>query len=584
MKDLIISYLAPLILSFTPISLILIKYLSRLFSKHDPLLGQTTVLCTNITGTLTEENLIVRTFYFDKYKGKIEDNSRFIKIEDREERPGEEALIEKNSLIENETFRLMSVIAFLCKFKKTRSTEEIIKTLMMECGFSKGKTETDYEMLQELHSNLEKKFSTVITFKKETKEIFAFTKGNPLKILKKCTKATINGKKVDIDYQMARKFRKRIKQLNKNGQKVIGFAYKQLPFKKQEKYTEHFAENDMTFLGIMGITNLLKTNLKEPMDAIKTSGIKTYILTSQKEKKALAIAKIHKLVNPLYCETITGEYLSRLNDQKISKMLLNKEKDYIFAELKEEDKLKIIALLRQQGETVAVINKKGKNNLKEMIDAINKGKIIQSNYKKFSKHAISCKIAETLLILTAFALKAMTPLSIILIISLDLFVNIGLEFSLRVSDINKEQLNIKKSLANLLINGISMGIIVSAIYILSLIRYGWNIGETLSYTDSAFLSASSITFMLLAALQIANAFNLKNENKSILKTNIFSNLYLILTTIISILLIYILTTFSIFNNYFKLEKISTLEWEIVLFCVLILIIIEEFRKFFTRKT
>ncbi len=583
MKELIISYLAPLILSFTPISLILIKYLSKIFSKHDPLLGKTTVLCTNITGTLTEENLIVRTFYFDKYKGKIEDNSRFIKIEDREDNPGEEALIEKNSLIENETFRLISVIAFLCKFKKTKRIEEIIRTLMMECGFSKGKTENDYSILQELPSNPEKKFSTIVAFKKETKEIFAFTKGNPLKILKRCTKATINGKKVDIDYQMARKFRKRIKQLNKNGQKVIGFAYKQLPFKKQDKYTEQFTENDMTFLGITGITNLLKTNLQEPIAAIASSGIKTYILTSQKEKKALAIARIHKLINPQYCETITGEYLSRLNDQKISKMLLNKEKDYIFAELKEEDKLKIIELLRQQGETVAVINKKGKNNLKEMIEAINKGKIIQSNYKKFSKHAISCKIAEILLIITALALKAPTPLSITLIISLDLFVNIGLELSLRVSAINKEPINNKKSLAGLLINGISMGIIVSLIYILSLIRYGWNIGESLEFTDSAFLSASSITFILLAALQIANAFSLKNEDQSILKTNVFSNLYLILTTIISILLIYILATFSLFKDYFKLETISTLEWEIILFCVLILIIIEEFRKFFIKK-
>lgn len=324
---------ALVILSATPISLILINKFSRIFSRFHPKLGETTAICTNITGTLTEDNLMVRTFFYDKYKGKISSGSRFIKIEDKE-KDKEPMLVEKNELLKDDMFRLIAVTTFLCHFKKTKLIEETIKKLIMECGFSKHKTEDDYEIIQQLPTHPDKKLSTIVTIKRETKEIFAFSKGNAYEILKKCSKYTTNGRKHEIDNQIRRKFRKRIKQLNKNGQKVIAFAVKPLPLKRQKTYTEQFAEEEMTLLGFMGVTNPLKENLEEPIGLIKNSGIKTYILTRVKERKAIAIGRKQNLINPQYFESITGEYLQSLSDEKIQKNALKQRKRLHFRRIK----------------------------------------------------------------------------------------------------------------------------------------------------------------------------------------------------------------------------------------------------------
>jgi magnesium-transporting ATPase (P-type) len=579
-------------LSITPLSLIFINRFSRIFSKFNPRLGETTAICTNVTGTLTDSDFAVRTFFYDKYKGKIKDKSRFIKITDTT-KDKEPMMVEKEELLKDDMFRFIATTTFLCHFQKTKIAEETIKKLIMECGFNKHKTEEDYEVIQKLPTHPEKKLSTIITIHRKTKEIFAFSKGNAYDILKKCSKYTTNGKKHEIDSQTRRKLRKRVKQLNKNGQKVIAFAYKPLPLKRQSEYTEQFAENEMTFLGVMGVTNLLKENLTESIDLIKQSGIKTYILTRVKERKAIAIGRKQNLINPQYFETVTGEYLRSVSNDKLYKMLANKEKDYIFAELKSADKQRIIDTLRFQGETVAVINKKRRLGFSKIVEGIRKGRIISKNYQKFSHHAIACKFSELLVLVLALILKAPTPLLIILILGIDLFINLILESALRVNKIEEdvmsskfhpEKLRIinKNSLTGLLINSLSMGLILTVTYFSSLIRYGWNIGETLPENSATFTKAAAISLTLLVLLLIINAFNLRDKTKSFFQINFFSNPILIFTSIITILVMYFLVTFEPAYTYLQLNTLSSLDWQIIGFSAFVFFVIEEVRKLFVR--
>lgn len=107
------------ILSATPLSLILINRFSRIFSKYNPRLGETTAICTNVTGTLTDRDLAVRTFFYDKYKGKIKDKSRFIKITDTT-KDKEPMLVEKEELLKDDMFRFIATTVFLCHFQKNK--------------------------------------------------------------------------------------------------------------------------------------------------------------------------------------------------------------------------------------------------------------------------------------------------------------------------------------------------------------------------------------------------------------------------------------------------------------------------------
>lgn len=593
MQELFVSKIIPAILSVTPISIILINLLSGQFSKHNASLGKVTTICTNLTGTLTEDHLIVRTIFFDKYKGKIEDNSKFISIEDREEKKDEIILLEKSELKKDQVFSLLALTSFICHFEKTKQIEDTILKLMKECEFSKADFLNKYDIIEKIPDH-QSKLSTVVVINKDTKEIFAFSKGHPIEILDRSTKTTINGKKIELDHSGRRKIRKRVKQLNKNGQKVIAFSFKPLPLKRQDHYTSSFTENDMTFLGMMGVTNPIKQNIAEEIELIKKASIKTFILTGVKERKATAIALIHKLINPQYFESITGSYLKNLSDQKLHKMLTNKEKDYVFAELKEDDKSRIIKLLQNTGETVCVITRKGHTNIKNLVSGIKKGRLIQKNRQKFMQHAVICKTTETLLIASALILKAPTPLSIALIIGLDLVVNMALELSLRVnpvsqeimsSDFHPEETKIfnPKSFFPFFTSALITALIITGVYFLTLIRYGWKIGENLKANDAALTKSATTVLVLVIIVQILNAFSLRSKEKSIFTISPFQNPYLFLTSIIAVLSIYIVTTIEPITAALHLNSLTSLEWQIIIFCATVILAIQEILKIFSKK-
>ncbi|MBD3361072.1 hypothetical protein GF366_04720, partial [Candidatus Peregrinibacteria bacterium] len=247
MHDIILTKIGPLILSAIPISLIFINQLGKIFSRYNPRLGNTTTICTNLTKTLTKDSLVVRTIYFDKYKARIDNKNSLIKVKDMEK--DEELLIDRRQLKKDKTLKEMATITILCSFKKLKRIETVLKEFFATCKIDKQKIKNDYEIIANIPSLPGKKFSTIVAAKIDTKEIFALTKGNPLQVLKKCTKTYFKGKKVELTPYLKRKIRKKIKRLNKNGEKAIGFAIKPLPKKRMKNYTEQFTENEMTYVG-----------------------------------------------------------------------------------------------------------------------------------------------------------------------------------------------------------------------------------------------------------------------------------------------------------------------------------------------
>ncbi len=578
MKNLIITYIFPLLLAATPLSLIIIKQFQKLFSTQHPNIGKTTTICTNITNTLTENVLYVRTIYFDKYKASIENTKSLVKIQNLDDNK-KDLLVDKLQLQKDQVLNLMAITSNLCHHKKTKKIEDTIIEFFAQCGVNNHKIKEDYSIIDTIPSHQEKKLSTVVAIQNDTKEIFAFTKGHPSTLLKKCTKMILNGDKIPLDNNLKRKLRKKIKQLNKNGQKAIGLAYKPLPLKRHETYSEEFTENDITLIGIIGVTNPINETLNPTITLLKELNIKPYILTRVKERKAIAIGKILGLINPTYFESLTGDYLRQLSDQKLHKMLSNKEKDYIFAELKEDDKLRIIKVLKESGESVAKVRKEHKNGLKLAIDAIQKGRLVQENYPKLKDHSISSKLAQIILLLAAIILHAPLPLTILLILALELCINLPLEFALRVDKLKSVVIQKQKtSLKRPITHGLVIGAITSLIYFWSLTRFGWTIGGTLE-NEKAITISITMAFLLLAIIQILNAFSFKSQKKSLFRTNFLNNPYLLLTAILSGLFIYIFCVIPIFN----LEKLNSAEWQVIIFVVFIYLLFNEiFKRYVTR--
>ncbi len=566
--------LSTIIAAFTPLSVIFIHIFNKLFSRYNPELGKTTVICTDTKGILIKNALIVKNIFFDQYKVTVRDKDSLIDILNLE--TNENFSVEKTFLNQEAFVQLMAVASHLCHYEKTEEIENIINGFLKKCAIGTDRTNLNYTLIEKIPTNDEKKLSTVVVSKNDPQEIFSFSKGNFKTILNRCSKILLKDKKVELNQQLRRKMIKKAEKLHKKGQKTIAFAFKALPKKRFEHYSEEFTENDLTFIGTITLFNPINTELIPYIEKAKQNNLKIYILTKLNEKKALAIAEELKIINPNYVETITGEYLKDFSDQKLTKMLLNKEKDFVFANMREEDKLRIYKTLKDLKETVAIANRE-RNSFKEIGESIEENFAYQENRKKIFVHSFICKIAEIFTTIISLILSFPLPLTLSLILLIELGINLPAEISLRM---NKTTELFTKTYFYTIINGLILSIILITLFYFTLLKFGWESGD---FSSPFIIKAQTTIFFIVAIYQILNAFFLRSPEKSLFSLSPFKNIYLILTTIISILIIYAILIIPQSKDILGLTSLSFTEWMLIIFFITVLIIIEETRKIIHKK-
>lgn len=553
-----------LILAGTPLSLLVIYSIQHIFFKQNKKLGAITTICTPVIGTLTKNQLTVQSLVFDKYQLKTEENSEFLTAFDKLDKKSFK--VEQRELKKEMPVNIMAATINLCHYPKHHKIEAIISDFFTQCNLHKDQIETYYDVIQEIPSTKDKKISTIIVIKKETDEIFAFNKGNPRRLLQRCTKIMINGKKEELTNDMRRRIIRNIKNLNKRGQKLIAFSFKGLPLKRYEQYTEAFSENDLTFIGMVGLGNFLNTEVSEKIETVKKAGIKIYILGQNEEREEVGIAEELKIINPKYFETISSENLADLNDQKLAKMLENKEKDYVFFGLTEADQRRVVSVLEQSGEKVLMINNNEKSDLKMLSEQITKGRALNYSLQKVFSHILFTKFTTITLLLTTIVLKAPLPLTIGIILILDMIISLGLELVLE----QQEEVKGKKNKESYMIfRGIMAGILISTVYIWNLMRFGWYPGEIMTTHGVAIESSLSLVFLLLATNSIISSYQI---SKSISQ-------YLVMATAGIIIILYSLLEFS----FIGLRLPDGTELIMILFVIVIGLLIDKVYKHLIKK-
>jgi len=557
----ILTQLLTLIIAGIPFSLLVSNYFQKIFSKFNTKLANINTVCTKVIGTLTRDEISVKSLQYDKYKVKVDEESDFLEFYNQETK--KTIKIEQRELKKDETVNFMAICATLCHYEKMRNIETVMSHFFQFCNISSSQIEHEYKIIDEIPCRKNKKISTVVTIKNTTQEIFSFSKGNPKAILEKCSRMLVSGNKIEIDYQLRRKLKRQIKSLNKRGEKVIAFAYKGLPLKRYDKYTESFAEKDMVLVGIVGLGNFIDKELSKQISELKNAGVKIRLLAKTRARKAIAVGQELGIVNPQYFESIEKDELEDLSDEKLAKMLANKEKDYVFSELREDDHNRIVNILKNKGENVIIANKREGFSIKTILERIQKGRQINANTKKIYSHALVCKITEVIMIITAIVVRAPLPLSIGLIITIDLIINLPLELALKHEpENNSKDINHTK----LITIGIITGIIISGVYIWSLTRFGWYPGENITVQSEAFAQSASIAFILLIIFQLTNAYKIRRQK------NIISNPYLPIVSILVLLLTYSMPKFNILN----LGPIkNTIDFIIILFIIVLVLILDK---------
>jgi Ca2+-transporting ATPase len=547
-------------------------------------LGSTTVIVSDKTGTLTKNEMTVEELFTP------------------EETPS------------NENKRWIAEISTLCNNAKIvmgktlgDPTEGALLLFAEKLGRSQSEAEEQAEILHELTFDSKRKRMTVIV--RMQGKIYALCKGAPDSILTVCS-SVLRGADTQ---KLSDKDRASILETNESGAKsalrMIGFAYRELT--ENETYTIDHIEKELSYVGMVGMMDPPREEVKEAIKIARTAGIRIIILTGDHALTAKAIGeKIGLIKADEEHYLMTGEKLDQTSDTELLE-ILGKKVPMIFARVSPENKLRVVELLKKLGEIVAVtgdgvndapalkradigiamgiagtdVTKEAANmvltddSFSTIVVAIQEGRTIYENLKKFLIYMFSGNTGELFVIFAAILLGYKEPLTATII----LLVNVGtdilpalalgmeptkLEYMANAPRNPSERILNRSFTRRLFFLGGLVGITSLAAYIIGNGTYGHQIGV-------------SMTYATLVIGQMLNAYSSRDSVNSAFKKP-FSNPFLIGAIAISIGFTVATIQLPLFQHYLETTDLNATQWLIVVGLSIFTLLAEEVRKAVVR--
>lgn len=617
-------------------------------------LGSTTVICSDKTGTLTKNEMTVEEMHFDEYNAKITGvgyspegdihfrakndlvsiiNAKGYKITMKDVESTHPKLYEMAML-----FLKASALCNNAKLIKEKDswnmlgdpTEGALLTLSSKAGVFKENLEKNSKRLFELpFESMRKRMSVIYKEKHGNKTTYAcYTKGAPETTLTCCTHIMDDGKvrkitKKDIDH-----FTELNEDMARRALRVIAFAYKEITEKEasQKRHEPHELESKLVFIGLTGMIDPPREEVKEAVEMTHRAGIKIYVVTGDHGLMAEAISRQLEIVKGKNVRIITGKILEKLSVQKL-KAEFKKYEYIIFARVSPSHKLKVVETLKSLGEVVAVtgdgvndapalkradigvamgitgtdVSKEAANmvladdKFSTIINAIREGRTIYGNLKKFVHYIFSCNIGELFTVFAAIILGLPAPVTATLILAVDLGTDVLPALAIGVEPSEKDVMDrpprnpkdkiMKRGfIARYLYIGTFIGLITTSVFLYQLYSYGWTWGQHLEKDSLIYIKGTSAALAVLILIQMINAFNARSENKSIFSVGITKNLWLIGAVTISILTMIAYTEVPFVQQFLHTTHLTPSEWGLVIGASFLILFIEEARKLIVKIT
>ena len=537
-------------------------------------LGSASVICTDKTGTLTQNKMtVVDTLFYDEFV-----------LDKKGEIPIDFLLGCKNcnnaSLDENEIGD-PTEIALLEYIKK----ENI--------NLFNQKFNRIYE--QPFDSD-RKRMSVVCEI---NGKMICYTKGALEELLELCPYILKNGEVIDLTDDIKNKILVKCENLSSKAYRILGFALKTIDFMPSEGDD---IENHLIFIGISCMIDPPRDEVLESIKTFKDAGIKVVMITGDHRLTAVAIAKELGIFNDGDI-AMTGEELHKLSDDE----LVNKAKNItVFARVAPEDKLKIVKAYKANGEVVAMtgdgvndspalkaadigvaMGKVGTDVAKNAADmlllddnfttievAVREGRRVYSNIQKVIQFLLSGNIAEVLVVFFSTVFNLSVPILAVHILFINLVTDTLPALALGVDPENPNDMK-KKPVKEgslfekgLVVRVIFYGILISVI---SLVAYV--IGVQTSYKDGV-----TMAFLVLCLSQIVHALNQHSSTLSIFSKKHPKNKYLYLAMLSSFIILMLVVFIKPVANFFSLVSLSLNEWVIVVLLSLVPLIVLEIYK------
>jgi len=548
-------------------------------------LGSATVICSDKTGTLTQNKMTVQ---------KIFTNGNLENVADAKE-------------MSNELNKLMEVCT-LCNDTKIGAEDQLTgdptETALIDLGFKieyNVKEVLKLKRIKEIPFDSERKLMTTVN--KVGDKYIVYTKGGIDELLARCSSYSVNGEiKTDLE-----NYKSVIDKYNvsmaKEALRVLAMAYKELDHEPTDEEMKNI-ENNLIYVGMVGMIDPPREEVKVAVEKCKTAGIKTVMITGDHKITAVAIAKALGILEN-EDEAITGKELEEMSDEDLTK---NIRKYSVYARVSPEHKVRIVKAWQANGEIVAMtgdgvndapalktadigcamgivgtdVSKEAADviltddNFATIVSSVEEGRRIYDNILKAIQFLLSSNVGEIIVLFLAILLtpwlgstfgidigliEVLLPIHILWVnLVTDSLPALALAVDPAEDDVMKRKPNKQKGIFTkgmsfrVIYQGIMIGLLTLAAFIIGLATPEENLPkmvrvegtlysvEEVENLDEALANGAkyvepqevkveigqTMAFIVLAFSELVHVFNIRNNKKSIFKTHPFNNKMLLL--------------------------------------------------------
>ena len=578
-------------------------------------LGSSTVICSDKTGTLTQNKMTVERVFCDD---ELQDIKNINKTED---------------------FKKLVYNCMLCNDSRVLENGEIggdpTETALVDMAFKQKYTQEIFKenpRVEEVPFDSERKLMTTVN--ENNGKYIVYTKGGVDELLKCCNSFLYKGQvRTNLETYVGW-VRENNEKMAREALRVLAFAYKELdhmPSKEEMKTIE----SNLTFVGMVGMIDPTREEAKKAVEKCKKAGIKTVMITGDHKVTAIAIAKKLGILKD-ESEALTGIELDKISDEQLTKDI---RKYSVYARVSPEHKVRIVKAWQANGEVVAMtgdgvndspalktsdigcaMGKVGTEVAKEAADviltddnfativsAVEEGRRIYDNILKVIQFLISCNVGEVVVLLLAtlfapqigqwFGITDVTMIQVLLPIHIlwinlvtDSFPALALAFDPANKDImdrkpikKGEGIFTKGRTFRIIYQGIMIGLLTLSAFLIGLASTTEPIdGLTLEQTKIEV--GETMAFVVLAFSELVHVFNVRDNKNSIFKTGILGNKVLLLAIGASALLMAVILVIPGLREVFSIPILPMGNVLEIIGLVLAPVVIVEILKLFKINT
>ncbi len=577
-------------------------------------LGSVTVICSDKTGTLTQNKMTVVQMY-------TMDRLREVPVEGAKPEAEGNAGAETEFEASDDERRLMETLV-LCSdatFEDGRGTGDPTEVALVALGDRFGIRKRDLEarhprVAERPFDSERKRMSTLNRIDNGYR---VHTKGALDQLLDLCTAVWADGRAVPLTDEGKRKILQAAEAMSDGALRVLAAA-----FKDTDRVLEPGEmEAELTLVGLVGMIDPPRPEVKDSIREAKMAGITPVMITGDHKGTAVAIAKALDMAASAE-ECLTGAEIDRLSDEELAQRI---HRYRVFARVSPEHKVKIVKAFKAQGHIVSMTGDgvndapslksadigvamgitgtdvaKGASDMiltddhfTTIVHAVREGRNIYQNIKKSVIFLLSCNLGEVAAILVAILFFWPVPLLATQILWINLITDTLPAIALGVDPGDKDIMRQKPRdpKESFFARGagwraVAGGLLIGAATLFAfwwgLARYGYSPGSG-DIPEEALGFARTMAFVVLAASQLFYALSMRHASRFIVQVGLFTNRYLIGAILVGLLLQVIVVTVPPLASAFRLQPLAWSEWGAALLVALVPLAAREAAKVFLRR-